>query len=60
MSTVGRALAITSGKPMCPPEDKFHPLFILVAIVFALVSAGAATVVATALTSDAAMALAVR
>jgi hypothetical protein len=35
-------------------------LFILVAIVFALVSAGAATVVATALASDAAMALAVR
>jgi hypothetical protein len=35
-------------------------LFILVAIVFALVSAGAAAVVATALTSDAAMALAVR
>jgi hypothetical protein len=33
-------------------------LFILVAIVFVLVSAGAATVVATALTSDAAMALA--
>jgi hypothetical protein len=35
-------------------------LFILVAIVFALVSAGAATVVTSALTSDAAMALAVR
>jgi hypothetical protein len=35
-------------------------LFILVAIVFALVSDGAATVVTTALTSDAAMALAAR
>ena len=35
-------------------------LFILVAVVFVLVSAGAATVVITALTSDAAMALAVR
>jgi hypothetical protein len=35
-------------------------LFILVAIVFALVSAGAATVVGTALTSDTAMALAIR
>ena len=35
-------------------------LFILVAVVFALVSVGTATVVATALTSDAAMALAVR
>jgi hypothetical protein len=35
-------------------------LFILFAIAFALVSTGAATVVTTALTSDAAMALAVR
>jgi hypothetical protein len=35
-------------------------LFILVAIVFALVSIGAATVVTTAVTSDAAMALGVR
>jgi hypothetical protein len=35
-------------------------LFILVAIVFALVSTGTATVVIAALTSDAAMALAVR
>ena len=35
-------------------------LFILVAVVFALVSAGTATAVATALTSDSAMALAVR
>jgi hypothetical protein len=35
-------------------------LFILFAIVFALVSTGTATVVVTALTSDAAMALAVR
>jgi hypothetical protein len=35
-------------------------LFILVAVVFALVSIGTATVVTTALTSDAAMAQAVR
>jgi hypothetical protein len=35
-------------------------LFILVTVVFALVSAGAATVVTTALTSDAAIAQAVR
>jgi hypothetical protein len=35
-------------------------LFILVAVVFALVSVGAATVVTTALTSDAAIALGVR
>jgi|HubBroStandDraft_4_1064222.scaffolds.fasta_scaffold255782_1 hypothetical protein len=35
-------------------------LFILVAVTFALVSTGAATVVTTALTSDAAMALALR
>jgi hypothetical protein len=35
-------------------------LFILFAVVFALVSAGTATVVTTALTSDAAMAQAVR
>jgi hypothetical protein len=35
-------------------------LFILFAIVFALVSTGTATVVTTALTSDTAMALAVR
>jgi hypothetical protein len=35
-------------------------LFILVAVVFALVSTGTATVVTTALTSDAAMALVVR
>lgn len=35
-------------------------LFILVTVVFALVSTGAATVVTTALTSDAAMARAIR
>jgi hypothetical protein len=35
-------------------------LFILFAVVFALVSTGTATVVVTALTSDAAMAVAVR
>jgi hypothetical protein len=35
-------------------------LFILVVVVFALVSIGTATVVTTALTSDAAMAQAVR
>ena len=35
-------------------------LFILVAVVLALVSVGVATVVTTALTSDAAMALATR
>jgi hypothetical protein len=59
--------ALCSEFDRTPVQAPFHAaggalrkLFILAAIVFALVSTGAATVVTIALTSDAAMALALR